>query len=108
MKSNYPADITAGTNIFFVNCDIIQHQHIAAVKAPVLHVLDSERRLTNCNLQITSAAKHKLFLELQLRKLVLDTIRETFIEFVAVSGDYVPFAGTGHFAITLKFRKFWK
>ena len=106
IKGDYPADITAGTNIFLINCDIIEHQHITGVKAPILRVIDTERRLTNGNLQITSATKHKSFLELQLKKLVLDTIREKFIELVAVSGDYVPFAGTGRVAITLKFRKF--
>ena len=35
IKGDYPADITAGTNNFFVNCDIIEHQHIAGNKAPV-------------------------------------------------------------------------
>ena len=62
IKGDYPADITAGSNILFVNCDIIEHQHIAGVKAPVLRVI----RLTNGNLQITSATKHKSFLKLQL------------------------------------------
>ena len=106
IKGEYPADITAGTNILFVNCDIIEHQHIAGVKAPILRVIDTERRLTNGNLQITSATKHKSFLELQFKKLALDTIREIFIELVAKSGDYVPFVGTSRVAITLKFRKF--
>ena len=79
IKGDYPADITAGTNIFFVNCDIIEHHHKAGVKAPTLGLIDTERRLTNGNLQITSATKHKSFLELQFKKLVLDTIREILI-----------------------------
>ena len=79
IKGDFPADITAGTNIFIVNCDIIENHHIAGVKAPVLAIIDRERRLTNGNLQITSVTKHKSFLELQFRKLVLDTIWKQFL-----------------------------
>ena len=68
IKGDYPADITAGTNFFFVNCDIIEHQHIVGVKAHIFRVIDTERRLTNCNLQMTSATEHKSFLELQFKK----------------------------------------
>ena len=45
IKGDYPADLTAGTNTFFVNCVIIEHQHIAGVQAPILRVIDTERRL---------------------------------------------------------------
>ena len=47
MKGEYPADIAAGSNIFFVNCDIMENHHKAGVKAPVLRVFDTERRITN-------------------------------------------------------------
>ena len=57
IKGDYLADITAGTNIFFVNCDIIEHQHIAGVKALLFRVIDTERRLTNGNLRTRSATK---------------------------------------------------
>ena len=53
IKVDYPAVITVGTNIFFVDCVIIEHQHIAGVKAPVIRVIDTERRSTNGNLEIT-------------------------------------------------------
>ena len=95
----------AGNNIS-VNCDVIEHQHIAGVKAPILRIIDTQRRLTNGNLQILSATKRKSFLELQFKKLVLNTIPEIYFELVAVSGAYIPFVRTGLVAITLKFRKF--
>ena len=104
IKGDYLGDNAARTNIFFVNCDIFEHQHIAGVKALVRRVIDTERRLTNGNLQITSETKHKSFQELQFKKLVLDTIQEKFIRLVAVSGDYVPFIETGRVEKTLKFR----
>lgn len=106
MKADYPPDITAGTNIFFVYCDIIEHQHIAGVKAPVLRVIDTRRRLKNGELQIISTTEHVSFRELQFKKLVLGSIKEIFIELVSASGSYIPFVGTGRVALTLKFRKF--
>ena len=74
IKVDYLAYITAGTNIFFINCNIIEHQHLAEVKAPFLCVNNTERRLANSNLQILFAAKHKAPPELQFEKLVWNTI----------------------------------
>ena len=67
IKGDYPADFTTETNIFFVNFDLIEHQHLIGVDSPVLCVIDTERRLTYGILQFTSATKHKSFLELQFR-----------------------------------------
>ena len=78
IKGDYPAEFTSGANIFFVNCDVIEHQHIAGVKASVLLVNITERRLTNGNLKITSATIHKSFRDLQFKQLVLNTIMEFF------------------------------
>ena len=106
MKGDFPADITAGTNIFFTYCNIIEHRKVAGVKAPVLRVIDSKRKLKDGELFNTSATTHKSFSELQFKKLVLSSIREIFIELVTPTGKYVPFVGTGRVVITLKFRKF--
>ena len=108
IKGDYPADIGAGTRNFFVTCSVIEHPNIAGVKAPVPCVMDTERRLANFILQSTSATEHKLFLGLKFKKIVLETIRDIFPELVAVFGGFVPFAGTGRVAITLKFHKFQK
>ena len=107
-KDGFSGDITAGTRLFFADCDIIEHQHIAGVKAPALRFIDTEKRLTNVNIQITSATKHKLLLELQFTELDLNTIKEIFIVLVAVSGDYLPFVGNNRVGITLKFGKLWQ
>ena len=106
IKGEYMAYFTTGTNIFFVNCYIIEHQHLFGVEAPALSVIDAERRLTNGNLQIMSATKQKSFLKLQFKKLVLDRRRESFFELVVVSGNWARFNGTGRAAVTLKFRIF--
>ena len=106
MKGDFPADITAGTNIFFTYCNNIKHQKVAGVKAPVLRVIDSKRKLKDDELFNTSATTHKSFSELQFKRLVLSSIREIFMELVTPTVKYVPFVGTGRVVITLKFRKF--
>ena len=32
IKNTYPPDLTVGTNMFFVNTNIIEHQHVAGVE----------------------------------------------------------------------------
>ena len=106
MRSEYPADIIAGTDTIFVNCNLIEQQNIAGTKAPVLRIIDTKRKLRDGELIVTSTTNHRSFRELQFKRLVLSSIREIFIETVAVTGDYVPFLGTGHLVLTLNFRKF--
>ena len=60
MKGDFAADILSGTQIFFVHCNIIE-QHVAGAKAPILLVIDTGRKLTDCNLNITSSTTHKTF-----------------------------------------------
>ena len=106
IKSDYPIDITTGTDIFFVYCNMIEQQNIAGTKAPILRVIDTKRKLKDGGLALTSTITHRSFRELQFKKLVLSSIREIFIELVTATGDYVPFLGTGRVVLTLKFRKF--
>ena len=106
IKSDFPIDITSGTDIFFVYCNMIEQQNIAGTKAPILRVIDTKRKLKDGGLTVTSTNTHRSFRELQYKKLVLSSIREIFIELVTATGDYVPFVGTGRVVLTLKFRKF--
>ena len=95
IKGDFPADITAGTNIFFIYSNIIEHQKIAGVKAPLLRVIDTKRKLKDGDLFNQSTTTHKSFSELQFKKLVLTSIREVFIELVTPVGKHVPFVGAG-------------
>ena len=106
IKSDFPIDITSGTDNFFVYCNMIEQQNIAGTKAPILRVIDTKRKLKDGGLTVTSTTTHRSFRELQYKKLVLSSIREIFIELVTATGDYVPFVGTGRVVLTLKFRKF--
>ena len=106
MKGDFPADIPSGTEIFFVRCNIMKQQHVAVGKAPFLRFIDTGRKLTDGKLNITSSTTHKTFTELQFKKLVLNSVREVYVELVTPTGNYVPFVGTGRVVLTLKFINF--
>ena len=102
--SDYPADMKAGTDLFFVEYDIIEHQHTAGVKEPYFRLIDTERKLSDGQLESNSFTSHKAFQELHFKKLVRETIFDHFIELVTVTGHYVPFVDTDR-VLTLKFGK---
>ena len=106
IRNTYPPDLTVGTNMFFVNTNIIEHQHVAGVKSPLLRIIENTKQVEDKLLSTTSTTAHKIFTELQFKKLITSTIEEIQIELVSVTGQKVPFVGTGRVAITLKFRKF--
>ena len=45
IKNTYPPDLTAATSMFFVNLNIIEQQHVAGVKSPLLRIIDNSRRV---------------------------------------------------------------
>ena len=51
VKGEYPADITVGTQLVFAYVDIISHQHLADVKAPILRIIDNTKIVRNGRVQ---------------------------------------------------------
>ena len=52
--SDYPVDISAGTQMMFIYLDIINYQIVGDTKAPLLRVIDTNRRVKNgyvCSLE---------------------------------------------------------
>ena len=105
IKNSYPPDITLGTNMFFVNTNIIEHQHVAGVKSPLLRIIQNTKQVQDGKLSNTSTTANKLFTELQFKKIITSTFEEIQIELMSITGQKVPFVGTGLVALTLKF---WK
>ena len=106
IRNDYPPDLTAGTNIFFVNTNIIEQQHVAGVKSPLLKINDSEKNSSYGTLEFASTTAHKVFTELELQKVIASAIEEIQKNLVSVTGHKVAFTGTGRMALTLKIREF--
>ena len=106
IKTTYPPDLTVGTNMFYVNTNIIEHQHVAGVKSPDLRIIENIEQVQDGKLLNTSTTAHKMFTELLLKKLIISTIEEIQIELMSITGKKLHFVGTGLVDLTLKFRKF--
>ena len=46
-ESNFPNDLSSGISLIFVYIDIIQYRTVGDAKAPLLRVIDSNRRIKN-------------------------------------------------------------
>ena len=106
IKNDFPADLTAGTNFIFLYTDMIEYQHVADVKAPLLRIIDSKKRTENGGLKIVQTTQHKSYTELQFKKRLTNTMQTIHIELRSETGRLVPFIGTGKVVLRLKFRKF--
>ena len=74
IKNTYPPDLTVGTNKFFVNTNIIEHQHVAGVESPLLRIIENTKQGQDGKLLNTSTTAHKVITELQFEKLITSTI----------------------------------
>ena len=92
--------------MFFDNTNIIEHQHVARVKSPLLRNIENTEQVQNWKLLSTSTTAHKVFTQLQFKKLNTSTIEEIQIELMSITGHKVPFVSSGLVALTLKFPKF--
>ena len=99
IKNTYPPDLTVGTNMFFVNTNIIDYQHVAGVKSPLLRIIENTKQVQDGKLLNTSTTAHRVFTELQFKKLITSTIEEIQIELMSITGQKVPFVGTGLVAL---------
>ena len=99
-------DIFSGTEIFLVNCNVVGQQHVAGAKAPILRLIDTGGNLTGGKLNMTSSTTHKAFTELQIKKLVLNSVRDVYIELLSPTRLYRRFVGTGKVVLALMFRNF--
>ena len=106
IKNIYPPDLTVENNMFFVNTNIIEHQRVAGVKSPLLRIIENTEQVQDGKLLYTSTTAHEVFTELHFKELITSTIEEIQIELMSITGEKVPFVGTGLVALTLKFRKF--
>ena len=87
LKNTYVPDLTKGTNMFLVNTNIIEHQHVAVVKSPLLRIIENTKQFQDGTRLNTSTTAHKVFTQLQFKKLVTSAIEEVQIELMSITGQ---------------------
>ena len=107
-KNTYPPDLTVGTNMVSVITNIIEHLHVAGVMSSLLRIIENTKQVQDGKLLNTSTTTHNVFTEPQFKKLITSTIEEIETELMSITGQKVPFVGTGPVTLSLKFRKFQK
>ena len=89
------------------NCtNLIQYQTVGDAKAPLLRVIDSNRRIKNgsaCSIELNH---RKNFTNLDYKKLFTSSVQSISVQLRTETGTLVPFAGTGKVVFTLKFKRF--
>ena len=58
-QSDFSVDITCSSQLVFVHINIMQYKNIDDVRASVIKIIESERRLTNGSLNTVTAIHHK-------------------------------------------------
>ena len=103
--ADYPVDVCAGTQLMFIYLDIIHYQIVGDTKAPLLRVIDTNRRVKNGYACTIEPNHRKVFSNLDLKKLLVNNISNISVNLRTETGGLVPFAGEGKVVLTLKFQK---
>ena len=82
--SDYPVDITAGTQSMFIYLDIIHYQIVGDTKAPLLRVIDTNRRVKNGNVCPIEPNHRKVFSNLDYKKLLGNNIQSIGVQSITI------------------------
>ena len=93
--SDYPVDISAGTQIMFVYLDIIHYQIVGDSKAPLLRVIGTNRRVKNGYVCSIEPNHRKNFSNLDYKKLLVNNIQSIAVNLQTETARLVPIAGGG-------------
>ena len=66
--AKFPVDIRCGSQLIFVYIDIIEYQHVGDSRAPVLKIIESERRLRNVSLNTVTPVHLNTFTNLDYKR----------------------------------------
>ena len=104
-QSDFPVDITCGSQLIFVYIDIIEYQIIGDVRAPVIKTIETERRLRNGSINTVTPIHHKTFTILDYKPILSNNIQNIKVELRNEAAKLIPFNGTGKVIVGLKFQK---
>ena len=93
--------------MMFIYLDIIHYQIVGDTKAPLLRVIDTNRRVKNGYVCSIEPNHRKVFSNLDYKKLLVNNIQSIAVNLRTETGRLVPFArGGGKVVLTLKLQKF--
>ena len=101
----FPVDITCGSELIYVYIDIIEHQNVGDVRAPVIKIIESERRLRNGSINTVTPIHHKSYTNLDYKPILSNNIQNMQVQLRNETGKLIPFTGTGKVIVSLKFQK---
>ena len=104
-QSDFPVYITCGSQLIFVYIDVIEYQIIGNVRAPVIKIIETERRLRNGSINTVTPIHHKTFTILDYKPILSNNIQNIKVELRNEAGKLIPFTGTGKVIVGLKFQK---
>ena len=104
--NDFPVDLISSISLILVYTDLIEYQNTGDVKAPVLRIIDSGKRVESGKVVTTQNLETRSFFDLQYKKLLVQNIQTISIQLRTETGILVPFCGKGQVVLTLKFKKF--
>ena len=103
--NDFPVDLISGTSLILVYTDLIEYQNTGDVKAPVLRIIDSGKRVEIGKVVTTQNLETRSFFDLQYKKLLVQNIQTISIQLRTVIGILVPVCGKGQVVLTLILKK---
>ena len=104
-QSDFPVDLTCGSQLIFVYIDVIEYQNIGNMRAPVIKIIESERRLKNGSINTVTPIHHIKFTILDYKPILSKNIQNIKVELRIEAGKLIPFKGTGKVIVSFKFQK---
>ena len=75
------------------------------MRAPVIKIIESERRLRNGSINTVTPIHHKTFTILDYKRILSKNIQSIKVELRNEAGKLIPFNRTGKMIASLKFQK---
>ena len=85
--------------------DIIDFQHVGDVKAPILKIIETVRRLKNGSLIANTPNYNRVITNLDFKRVIANSIQNIKVELRSETGKLIAFTGVGKVVLNLKFRR---
>ena len=77
---DFPVDMICGSQLIFVYVDIIEHQNVGDVRAPVITIIESEIHLRNGSINTMTPIHHNSYTSLDYKPILSNKIQNILVE----------------------------